>query len=138
MSPVTYYFIAALLSLANAACWALNLFTLPGNWLIVLTTALFAWLVRSDAGHGVSWWTVAALAIAAALGELLEFVSGARAVAKQRAARRSVVLAMAGAMAGSLCGASLGSIVPILGTILGAVFGGAFGAAAGAYLGEHT
>lgn len=138
MSPATYYFVAALLSAANIACWTLNVFMLPGNWLIVLTTALFAWLVRTDAGYGISWWTVGMLAVIAAIGELLEFLSGGRAAAKQQAARRSVVLATAGAMAGSLCGTSVGAIVPIVGSILGAIVGGALGAAAGAYVGEHT
>ncbi len=81
---------------------------------------------------------VGILAVAAAIGELLEFVSGARAVAREQASRRSVVLATAGAIAGSLCGTSAGSIVPIVGTMLGAVLGGALGAATGAYIGEQT
>jgi len=129
-----YYTIAVVLILASATCWVSLLFTLPGNWVMALLATLFA-LSYPDA-EGMSWWTVGALILLAAVGELVEFVAGAAGAAKQGASRRSMVLAILGTMIGSLAGAIVGVPVPIVGSIIAALGGGALGAFAGAYLGE--
>ena len=73
----------ALLHLGNRlifACglaWLTTLVALPGNWLIVGCSALFAWLLSHDSGRGITWTTVAVLAGLAVLGEIVEFVAGA-------------------------------------------------------------
>lgn len=138
-SPVTWYYVwATLLVLVNAAALVATLFTLPGNWIIVLATALFAWLVPYPEGGGVGWWCVVVILVLAIIGEILEFIAGAAGAAKQGGSRRGMLLAMAGAMAGSLAGSIGGSFIPIplIGTVMGALGGGAAGAFGGAYLGE--
>ncbi|HEX6986864.1 MAG TPA: DUF456 family protein, partial [Planctomycetaceae bacterium] len=90
-----------LLVLAAIGCWFANVFTLPGNWLIVGLAALFAWLLPADEyGRGFGWVTVGVLALIAALGEAIEFAAGAAGAAKHGASRRAMLLSMAGAMLG--------------------------------------
>lgn len=126
-----------LLVLAAIGCWVTNVFTLPGNWLIVGLAALFAYFLPDEEyGRGFGWITVAVLAVIAGLGEFIEFAAGAAGAAKQGASRRAMLLAMAGAMVGSIVGAAVGVPIPVLGPLIGAVGGGAAGAFGGAYLGE--
>lgn len=137
MSPVAWYYVwASLLLIVNLCAWVSTLFTIPGNWIIVVATALFAFFVRPDDAHGVSWWCVGGLVALAAAGEAIELLAGAAGAKKHGGSRRGMLLAIAGAMAGSLLGATFGSTIPVLGTIIGAVGGGCVGAFAGAYLGE--
>jgi len=138
-SYLWYYFWALLLTVANLGGLTATMFALPGNWLIVGLTALFAWLVHDPAGGGVSWWVVGAILILAIVGEIVEFAAGAAGAARSGGSRRGMVLAIGGAMAGSIAGVSVVSFVipiPVVGTVLGAVGGGALGAFGGAYLGE--
>ncbi|MBN00983.1 MAG: hypothetical protein CMJ77_17850 [Planctomycetaceae bacterium] len=132
-----YYLFAVLLLLANASSWCLTLLTLPGNWMIVVFTAVFAWFFPIEVGPGISWVTVAILAGLAVLGEIFEAVTGAAGAAKQGGSRRSMFLAVIGAVLGSLGGAIIGVPVPIIGSAVAAIFGGAIGAFAGAILGEQ-
>jgi uncharacterized protein len=131
-----YYFWAALLVVGSFVAWLLNLVMLPGNWIIVGGAALFAWLLPLTDDRGITWVVVAALALLAVAGEVIEFAAGAAGAAKQGASRRAIVLAMVGAIVGSITGLSIGLPVPILGSLVMAIFGGAAGAFAGAYLGE--
>lgn len=126
-----------LLVLAAIGCWAANVFTLPGNWLIVGLAAAFAYfLPPQEYGRGFGWATVAVLAALAVLGEVIEFAAGAAGAAKHGASRRAMLLAMAGAAVGSVAGAAVGIPVPVVGSLVAAVGGGAAGAFGGAYLGE--
>ena len=131
-----YYFWAVILVAVNLVAWASSLFMLPGNWFIVLFTALFVVTVPVGDSQGISWWVVLSLVVLAVLGEILELVTGARGAAKQGASRRALLLSMVGAMIGSLVGATVLMPVPVVGPILGAIAGGAFGAFGGAYFGE--
>jgi hypothetical protein len=133
-----YYAWALLLLMVNVGAWCLNLFMLPGNWTIVVATALFAWWAptSADTPH-VSWMVVGVLVGLAVLGEVCELVASAAGAAKQGASRRAIVLSVVGAMAGSMVGMLVGVPVPIVGSVIAAVGGGALGAFAGAYLGEH-
>ncbi|MSR58307.1 MAG: DUF456 family protein [Planctomycetaceae bacterium] len=133
---IWYYTWAVLLVLCNVGALTATLLALPGNWVIVGLTALFAWLVHGPSGAGVSWYTVAALIGLALLGELAEFGAGAAGAARSGGSRRGMVLAMFGAMVGSMAGVAIGVPIPILGSLIGAVIGGALGAFGGAYLGE--
>lgn len=132
-----YYLLVVLLMVVNLASMATNLFMLPGNWLIVVTTASFAWLVQGPAGQGISWGTVVAVVVVALLGESAEFLAGAAGAARLGGSRRGIFLSMLGAMLGSMIGLGVGLPVPLVGPILAAVLGGAFGSFAGAYLGEQ-
>lgn len=131
-----YYIWAVLLVVANAAAWSTSFFTLPGNWLVVGLTVLFALLVPAGEGQGIHWVTVVVVVGLAGLGELIEFGAGAAGAAKQGGSRRGMVLAIVGAVIGSVGGALVGVPIPWIGPLIGAVGGGALGAFAGAYLGE--
>ena len=137
MQAWLYYLLAMLLIVVNVVSMATNLFLLPGNWLIVVMSAGFAWLVQGPAGQGVTWGTVLAVIVVASLGELAEFLAGAAGAARLGGSRRGIFLSMLGAMLGSMLGIGVGLPVPLVGPIVAAVLGGAFGSFAGAYLGEQ-
>ncbi|MEZ6066056.1 MAG: DUF456 domain-containing protein [Planctomycetaceae bacterium] len=135
-----YHSSGVVLILLNAACWVATFFMLPGNWMMAGIMLAAAWLLpESDIRSlGIGWWEAASFLLMAAVGELLEFATGAAGAKKAGASRRSVVLSLAGAFAGSLLGASAGSAIPVplVGTIVGALLGGGGGAFAGTYFGE--
>ena len=126
------YFWSTVLILLNALWLALIFFGLPGNWLIVISTALFAWW-QSD--HAVfSPYTLVLITALAALGELVEFFAGMAGAKKFGAGWRGSL----GAIAGALTGALIGTVIiplPFFGTILGAGIGAAVGAWALEYAG---
>jgi len=125
------------LVLAAICCWFANVFTLPGNWLIVGLAALFTYFFPpAEYGRGFGWITVGVLALIAVLGEVIEFAAGAAGAAKHGASRRAMLLSIVGAAVGSITGAAVGIPVPIIGPLIAAVGGGAAGAFGGAYLGE--
>jgi hypothetical protein len=138
-----YYAWAVLLVVLAIASWALNLLTLPGNWLIVLEAGLFAFLFRPGAHEGstdsplpgVHWITVVLLFLLAGLGELLEFAGAAGSV-KEGGSKRGAALAMILSMAGAMVGAGVGIPIPIIGSIVGAVLFACLGALVGAMIGE--
>jgi hypothetical protein len=90
---------------------------MPGNWLIVVVTAIYAYFYPEAASSGVGIYGIGILAALAILGEVLEFVAGAAIAGKQGASRRAMAMA-------------------VVGTMVGSVLGGAAGAFAGAWLGE--
>ena len=104
---VNYWLWAALLVVGCALGWATNLVTLPGNWIVVGLTALFAWFFPPSSGHGIGWPTVFVLAALAAAGEVLEFAASAATAAKQGGSRRGMALALLGALFGSVLGVGL-------------------------------
>ena len=131
-----YYSLASLLLICNACGFLLNLVALPGNWMIVLGSAIFAWLVETPDGGGISWPIVGVLLVMAILGEVAEFVAGMVGAAKHGASRRAMVLSVVGSIVGSIIGFACGMPVPIVGPAVAALLGGAIGAALGAALGE--
>ena len=133
----TYYIWAILLFAANALAWGSNIFTLPGNWLIVGFTAMFAWLLPSGEPASVSWPCVFGLIGFAVIGEIIEFFAGAAGAAKHGASRRAIVLSLIGSLVGSFTGVVLGAPVPVIGSAVGAIVFGAVGAFAGGYYGEQ-
>jgi uncharacterized protein len=138
VNPWLYYTLAVLLIGGGVICWLTNLFSLPGNWILLGMAALFAWLAPEVSGRGIGWTTVGIMAGLAVLGEVIEFFAGAAGAAKQGASRRAIFFSLVGGMAGSIAGAMLGLPVPIIGSVIAAVLGGAGGAFAGAYLGEKS
>lgn len=137
MNPHILPFVGAvLLVLGNLLAWFLTVLQLPGNWLIVLLTALAAWLMPDEQRFDIGWLTVGIVFGLAVIGEVLEFSAGAVVAQKHGASRRAVGLALLGGIAGAIFGAGGGSVVPVLGTLIGVLVGGAGGAFLGAYLGE--
>ncbi|MEE9370015.1 MAG: DUF456 domain-containing protein [Sedimentisphaerales bacterium] len=119
-----YLWLTALI-LLNAVWLVLVAFALPGNWLIVITTALFAWWRADDDIFSI--YTLLAITALAVAGELVEFL-GAMAGAKKAGAR---FLGSLGALLGTLTGAVLGTFlipIPLFGTLLGSCSGAAIGA----------
>ena len=136
-TPATWYYIWSCLLVVVCLCaWGANFVTLPGNWLMVLAAALFAWLASDPSGLGLQWTTVGATLLLAIIAEALEFWAGAAGAKKQGGSRRGMILAMIGAMIGSIGGALIGIPIPVVGPLIAAVLGGGLGAFAGAYLGE--
>ena len=136
--PFTFYYLmAVLLFLANLTAWISILFLIPGNWVIVLLSAVFyAFMPVEDYG-GLSLTVILIAAALAGLGELVELLGGSAGAAKKGASRRAMILSLLATFAGSLVGAAFATpIVPPVGTIGGAILGGALGAYMGAYLGE--
>lgn len=125
-----------LLCLINLASLLSNLLSLPGNWIIVLATAVYAYFFPETANSGVGWLGIGILTALAIAGELIEFVAGAAMAGKRGASRRAMALAVLGTMVGSILGALFTIPIPILGPIIGALVGGAGGAFGGAWLGE--
>ena len=125
-----------LLCVINLMSWSTNLFSFPGNWLIVLTTAIYAYFFPESPSSGIGWLGIGILAALAVLGEIIEFVAGAAMAGKRGASRRAMALAVVGTMVGSIVGAIFTIPIPILGPMLGALAGGAAGAFSGAWVGE--
>jgi uncharacterized protein YqgC (DUF456 family) len=109
-----------ILILLNAFWLALVFFALPGNWLIVITTALFVWWRADD--NVFSSYTLLIITALAFLGELVEFFGGV--VGAKKAGAR--FLGSSGAIIGTLIGGIIGTfILPLLGTLIGSCAGAA-------------
>ena len=114
------YFWLSILILLNAVWLVLVAFGLPGNWLIVVGTGLFAWW-QWDAGV-FSIGTLVAIAVLALLAELVEFFAGMVGARRSGASWRSSIAAVFGAVLGAMAGTVMISI-PLLGTVVGASLG---------------
>ncbi len=125
-----------LLLTAATFCWALTLFGLPGNWLMLALAALYDWLAPGAAPH-LGWGFLIALAVLAVAGEVVEFVAGARGVSKAGGSKRGAALALVGSVAGACVGFFVGIPIPFIGSIVSALLFASLGAMAGAMIGEH-
>ncbi|MCE9557202.1 MAG: DUF456 domain-containing protein [Planctomycetes bacterium] len=128
---------AVLLVIVLLIGWTLNLFGLPGNWLNVVATLVYALLIPPTAGRvSVGWIVVAAVIGLALLGEVIEFVAGAAGAKKAGGSRRGAVLALVGGLVGAIVGMFVGIPIPVVGSILAALLFAGVGSLAGAILGE--
>jgi len=118
------YVLLLILILLNVAWLALVVFGLPGNWLIVFSTGLFAWW-QWDAGV-FSVWTLVAIVVLALLGELVEFFAGMVGAKRAGASWRGSVAAVLGAVVGAVAGTFIIAI-PFVGTLVGACGGAGLG-----------
>ena len=119
------YLFLVLLLLLNAVWLLLVIFGLPGNWLIVISTCLFAWWRWEDSVFSI--YTLIAIVVLAGLGELFEFFGGMHGAKRSGASWRGSIAALAGAIAGAVIGTF---VIPVLflGTVLGACIGAGLGA----------
>lgn len=109
-----------LLILLNA-CWlVLVVFSLPGNWLIVISAFLFAWWRWEDGVFSI--YTLIAIVGLAVVGELVEFFASMVGAKKMGASWAGSIAAIAGAISGAIVGTFL-IPVPFFGTLLGACIG---------------
>ena len=127
---------AAVLFVANFAAWLSTIISVPGNWLMLLFSGLYLFLLPKEYQPSLTQSVVVIGAGLAVLGEIVEFVAGAAGAAKQGGSNRGMVYSILGAFAGSLIGAVVGLPIPLIGSVIAAVVGGALGAFVGAYMGE--
>ena len=118
------YLWSIMLIIFNAVWLVLVLFGLPGNWLIVISTCLFAWWRWEDGVFSI--YTLIAIVVLAGLGELFEFLGGMHGAKRAGASWQGSVAAVAGAIAGAIFGTFM---IPVLflGTVLGACIGAGLG-----------
>ena len=122
---IMLYFYAFFLVLLNSIWLAMVPFALPGNWLIVITTALFAWWRAEDGVFSI--YTLIAITILALIGELVEFFAGMGGARKAGAGFRGSIGAIIGAITGAVVGTFLIPI-PFFGTLFGSCLGAGLGA----------
>lgn len=119
-----------------AAGWLLTVLGLPGNWLIVAGTGVYALLVPATWRTDVGGLTVLAVVVLATLGEVLEFAAGALGTSRAGGSKRAAALALVGSMAGAIVGAVIGLPIPVVGSFLAVLLFAAAGATGGAMIGE--
>jgi len=135
-SILTYVWLAVFIFSCGAGWW-LTVLGLPGNWLIVVSSALLAWLFPVQGDLGFGWRVVFLLAGLAVVGEVLEAISGAAGLAKG-GTKRGAFGAVIGSFIGGVMGAGLGLPVPLLGPIVGTLLFASLGAMIGAVYAEST
>src|SRR5882724_13128342 len=119
MAAASLYYVEAIcLVICCCLAWLSTLVSIPGNWIVVGLTAIFAWWYPVELGRGIAWQTVGIAAILAIVGEIIEFSAGAAGAAKHGASRRAVDLSLVGAMLGSLAGFFVGIPIPIIGPLV--------------------
>jgi len=119
------YLWSVILILLNALWLVLVVFGLPGNWLIVISTALFAWWRWDDAAFSI--YTLIFITGLAVLGELVEFFGGMAGAKRAGAGFRGSIGAIVGAITGAILGTFLIPVL-LLGTLIGACIGAGIGA----------
>jgi uncharacterized protein YqgC (DUF456 family) len=112
-----------LLILINAFWLGLVLFSLPGSWLMIITTILFALWQKGI----FSVYTIIAAIVLALVGEILEFLAGAGGAKAAGGGKKAMAAAIIGAIVGALAGTVLIPI-PIFGTLIGSALGAAIAA----------
>lgn len=127
---------AILLVVILLACWAVTLFGLPGNWLMVIATVVYWFLFTGNSSLAIGWPVVAAAAALAALGELIEFVAAAAGAGKAGGSKRAAALALVGSLLGGVVGLVVGLPIPVVGQVVAALLFASLGALCGAMLGE--
>ena len=125
-----------LLIVVLLACLALTVFGMPGNWLIVAATVVYACLTPARSPAAIGWRPVAILFAMALLGEIVELLAATLGTAKAGGSRRGAALALAGSIIGAVVGIFVGLPVPLVGSILATFLFAGVGALVGAMLGE--
>jgi uncharacterized protein YqgC (DUF456 family) len=118
------YVLLIMLILLNAVWLVLVVFGLPGNWLIVISTCLFAWWRWNNSVFSI--YTLIAIVVLALLGELVELSAGMIGAKKSGASWPGSIAALFGAVIGAVFGTFLIPIV-FFGTVLGACIGAGLG-----------
>lgn len=136
---ILFYLLLFFFIVALAACWIANLFGLPGNWLIVLLTAI--WFFCTDpANHWhIGIWLIVLFVVLAGIGELIEFLASVLVTRKVGGSKRAATFSVIGSIVGGLIGGIVGLPIPIplVGMIVGSVIFACVGALLGATIGER-
>ena len=127
---------ALLFVLAVVLFWSLNLLGLPGNWMIVAATILYAWLISEDGSGRMRWTAVGIVTSLAIVGELVELGASAAGVRRVGGSRRGALVALIGSVVGAMTGLFVGIPIPVIGSVIAALLFAGLGAFLGAVLGE--
>ncbi len=106
------------------------LLQLPGTWMMLLCTGLWAWWYWDEQAIGI--WTLASLLVLAIIGEVVETFAGVVTSRQAKSSKRSMLLGLVGGIGGAILGTTM-IPVPLFGTLIGACIG----AGLGAMLGDH-
>jgi hypothetical protein len=118
MDLIWYTVLFALLALG----FLLTLLTLPGNWVMILATCIYA---RLTGWRFLGWRTVLVLVGMGLIGEIVDLLAGSAAAKRAGGSRRGAVGAFIGAIVGGLVCAGA---IPIIGAIVGVILGAGVGA----------
>ncbi len=119
--PLLHVLVPSLFLLAATAAWALSVFSLPGNWIVLLLTLLYGWYEGFEAVRG---WLLLAGALLAGSAELTELLSGYHGTRRFGGSRWTGLAALAGSLVGALAGAAFAwGLGAIPGTLAGAFLG---------------
>src|SRR5580704_11214751 len=122
MTLAATIFWAILFCCVLAIGWVMTVLALPGNWLIVAAAAVYAGLIPAEESRlALGWPTVAALAVLAVVGELVELLAAARGVRQAGGSRWSAVMALFGSVVGAVVGMFVGIPIPIVGSLIAAI-----------------
>jgi uncharacterized protein len=130
------FFWALLFVAAVLLFWFTNLLGLPGNWLIVATAVVYAWLKPGSTPAAIDWPVVGVVTGLALLGEFVEFTASAAGVKKSGGSEFGAILALIGSVIGAIMGVFVGIPIPVIGSLIAALLFGGLGALLGAMLGE--
>ncbi len=108
--------------LAVLVCLVLVPIGLPGSWGIVVLAGVYGVVTSFD---GVTIWDVVGLALAAGVGELIEFLGSLAGAKKYGASKWGMAAGTVGGIAGAILGVAIPP--PIVGSVIGA-FAGCFAA----------
>ncbi len=129
---ITLFVLAIIaLLLINSAGVIMVALQLPGTWVMLLATALFAWLYWGDGDPIIGGWMLGLLAGLAILGELVEGLAGALGAKGAGGTKRGVALAIALGILGAILGTVF---IPII--VVGTLVGAALGSGVGSILGD--
>ncbi len=126
-----------LLLIALLVGWLLTLLGGPGNWLMLLASAVYYWLGPASGGPAHTWVTLVILASLATVGEVLELVSAVFTSRRAGATRRSAGFALLGSIVGAIVGLFVSLPIPLIGWVIGPILFAALGAMTGTIVSEE-
>lgn len=134
-----FYLWVTLFVLAMIACWAANLFGVPGNWFMIVLCAIWFWFTDPQTAAHIGWQWLLVFVFLAAIGELLEFAASVLGTKKMGGSRKAAICSVVGSVIGGFIGAVFGIPVPIpiVGMVIGSVLFACIGALVGATIGER-
>ncbi len=115
--------------------WLTNLLGVPGNWLMILVSILWSWVVGDSFAH-IGWIPLLTIIILAGLGELLEFGASVLGTKQVGGGRQAATLSVVGSIIGGIAGVFIALPVPIVGWIVSSLLFACIGALVGAIIGE--
>ena len=123
--------------LALSISIGLNANGLPGNWMVLVIAGIYSWMMPSDSPYAFGLLIVILVFLLAAIGEILEFLTGVIGTKKAGGSKKGMWCSVIGSIVGSFGGIVVGIPVPIVGSLIAALVLSGVGAMLGAYLGER-